>query len=83
MDTPVSRQPGANYAEKSPWHTKKGFRYARSSGDETLLGHLWPTDYQIPTSIINPRAVRVNIFIMTVHPKEAIRGNWDIQNDFK
>ena len=28
-----------------PRHTKKGLRYARSSGDETLLGHLWPTDY--------------------------------------
>ena len=27
---------------------KKGFRYARSSGDETLLGHLWPTDYIEP-----------------------------------
>ena len=23
---------------------KKVFRYARSSGDGTLLGHLWPTD---------------------------------------
>ena len=44
MHTPASRQPGANYAQRSLWHTKKGFRYARSSGDETLLGHLWPTD---------------------------------------
>ena len=24
---------------------KKVLRYVRSSGDETLLGHLWPTDY--------------------------------------
>ena len=39
------RQPGASYAQRSPWHNKKGLRYARSSGDEILLGHLWPTDY--------------------------------------
>ena len=45
MHTPASRQQGASYAQRSLWHTKKGFRYARSSGDETLLGHLWPTDY--------------------------------------
>ena len=45
MHTPASRQPGASYAPKSHWHTKKGFRYARSSGDEALLGYLWPTDY--------------------------------------
>ena len=44
MYTPASREPGASYAQRSPWHTKKDFRYARSSGDETLLGHLWPTD---------------------------------------
>ena len=45
MHTPANRQPGACYAQRSPCHTKKGFRYARSSGDETLIGHLWPTDY--------------------------------------
>ena len=45
MHIPASRQPGASYAQRPPWHTKKGFRYVRSSGDETLLGHLWPTDY--------------------------------------
>ena len=41
MHTPASRQPGASYAQRSPWHTKKKVL----SGDETLLGHLWPTDY--------------------------------------
>ena len=44
MHTPARRQPGASYAQRSPWHTKTGFRYARASGDKTLLGHLWPTD---------------------------------------
>ena len=44
MHTPASRQPGASYAQRSHRYTKKGFRYARSSGDETLLGQLWPTD---------------------------------------
>ena len=39
------KQPGASYAQRSPGHAEKGFRYARSSGDETLLGHLWLTDY--------------------------------------
>ena len=44
--TPASRQPGASYTQRSPWHAKKGFRfYSRSSDDETLLDHLWPTDY--------------------------------------
>ena len=52
MHTPASRQPGASYAQRSPWHTKKGFRYARSSDDETLLGPLWPTDYNALWNVV-------------------------------
>ena len=52
MHAPASRQPGANYAQRFPWQTKKSFRNARSSGDETLLGHLWATDCIWPSPFL-------------------------------
>ena len=68
MHTPASRQPGASYAQRSPWHTKKGFRYARLSGDETLHGHLWPTYFR--HIIINPLTAK--LLNLNFHPLEVV-----------